>query len=68
MSKFYLWLEKQVLRKDAVGEYARKACRQNNYPRLSSTLHVLLKYEPDDRRSSLKRAHREWRKVRDASC
>jgi len=63
VSQFYIWLESQRLRDDAVGAYARLAIANVCYPR-SSRLLVLLKHEPDASREGLKRAHREWRKLR----
>lgn len=61
VSQFFLWLELQRSRGDAVGEYARLAVANVCYPR-SSRLPVLLKHEPDASRDGLKRAHREWRR------
>lgn len=47
---------------DGVGAYARAAIANVQYPR-SSRLQVILKYEPDASRDTLKKAHREWRRV-----
>lgn len=63
VGQFYDWLVGQQIREDAVGDYARKALRNTRYPR-SSRLHVLLKYEPEPSRVVLKKAHREWRRLR----
>lgn len=62
VGQFFTWLEQQRTRTDVVGDYARTAVANIRYPR-SSRLQVLLKYEPDDTREALKKAHREWRRV-----
>jgi hypothetical protein len=62
VGQFFTWLEQQRGRTDLVGDYARAAIANIRYPR-SSRLQVLLKYEPDETREALKKAHREWRRV-----
>ena len=60
--QFFAWLEQQRERADSIGAYARAAVANVRYPR-SSRLQVILKYEPDETREALKRAHREWRRA-----
>ena len=62
LGQFFKWLELQQERPDVVGHYARLAVKNIQYPR-TSRLTVLLRYEPDETRQALKRAHREWRRA-----
>lgn len=64
---FSIWLATQRSRPDDIGRFAHLALTDPTYPLKSNQLSVFLTYysEVPELRRIVKRAHREWRAVRD---
>ena len=69
MSKFVVWLFGQSDRRDAIGQLSRAMRVREDFPQSAYRIGDLLRWVgPDDAdlRASMKRAHREYHRVRRA--
>lgn len=64
---FYEWLRLQATRTDDVGALARYVLKDKLFPKQGKKLFLfLLRYERyPEQYAQVKRAHREWRRIRD---